>query len=168
MGSRYRASKRMAGSWCSGAERPTTMSRSPWASCASRWSVVPSTSFTRAWGMRSSSFITASGTVSEADAPDAPITTLPPPPSRSAAMSALARSSCASTRWAWAISTSPCGVGRKPRAWRSNSGNPMSSSRSFSHLDKPGCVVLSIAAEWLMLRVWARLSSIFRLRRRNR
>ena len=130
--------------------------------------MVPSTSFTRACGMRSSSFITASGTVSDAEAPDAPITTRPPPPSRKAAMSALARSSCASTRCACAISTSPCGVGRRPRAWRSNSGRPMSSSRSFNHFDNPGWVVLSIAAEWLMLRVWARLSSIFRLRRRNR
>ncbi|MCY1375568.1 hypothetical protein D9M69_629940 [compost metagenome] len=58
-------------------------------------------------------------------------------------------------------------MGRSPRAWRSNSGRPISSSRSFSHLESPGWVVFSMAADWLMLPVSARLSSICRLRRRS-
>ncbi|MPM56122.1 hypothetical protein SDC9_102921 [bioreactor metagenome] len=110
----------------------------------------------------------AIGTTSAADAPDVPSTTVPLPPRRMACISSRALSRCASMRRAWAISAAPCTVGRKPRAWRSNSGRPMSPSSSLSHLESAGCEVPSICADWLMLPVAARLFSMTRLRSRRR
>nr|AMK37618.1 hypothetical protein [Pseudomonas sp. C5pp] len=71
------------------------------------------------------------------------------------------RRACPSSSWPWA-------VGRRPRAWRSNSVAPTSSSSSLSHFDSPGWVVWARRAVSLRLPVSAKLTSRWRWRRRRR
>ncbi|MCY1444958.1 hypothetical protein D9M71_614520 [compost metagenome] len=83
----------------------------------------------------------ASGTRLGAEAGEVPIATLGVLPSRRASRLLCARSISLSMRRAWLTSRVPSAVGRRPRAWRSNSRAPASSSNSLRNFDSPGWVV---------------------------